>query len=176
MSTTQKTKKHFLFFIMMFFIVIIVVGPVKVKADESISYQAQEEKLKAAFYQYYTEDDVDLLARLMYAEVGVFLQTLSEEDAKEAHMLTGSVVLNRWKNPYFEWNNLEAVIYAEGQYQCARNGGINNTPPEEVYDWARELLQSGPIGPDNMIFQSQFKQGTSTYTKIGNTYFCCKDV
>ena len=155
---------------------ILVMTPVTVKAEEILPSQAKEEKLKAAFYQYYTEEDIDLLARLMYAEVGVFLKTMNEEDAMEAFLLTGSVVLNRWKNPYFGWDDLEAVIYADGQYQCVRNGSINNNPPEEVYEWAEELLQSGPIGPDNMIFQSTLKQGTSTYKKIGNTYFCCKDV
>ena len=160
---------------LLFIALILVSTPVNVNAEE-VHYQEEEEKLKAAFYRYYTDEDIDLLARLMYAEVGVFLQTMNEEDAKEAFMLTGSVVLNRWNNPNLGWDDLEAVIYAEGQYQCVSNGSINNTPPEEVYEWAEELLQSGPIGPENMIFQSQFIQGTSIYKKIGNTYFCCKDV
>lgn len=152
-----------------FIIALFIVTPVTVKAEEVVSTQI-------AFYPGYTAEDVDLLARLMYAEVGIFLQTMSEEDAKEAFMLTGSVVLNRLKNPNLGYNNLKEVIYAKGQYQCVRNGSINNTPPEEVYQWANELLQFGPKGPDNMIFQSTFKQGTSTYKKIGNTYFCCKDI
>lgn len=155
---------------------ILVEAPVTVKAEGTLPSQVREEKLKAAFYKYYTEEDVDLLARLMYAEVGIFLQTMDEEKAKEAFMLTGSVVLNRWKNPYFGCEDLEAVIYAKGQYQCVRNGSIDNNPPKEVYKWAEELLQTGPIGPENMIFQSTVKQGTETYKKIGNTYFCCKDL
>lgn len=127
----------------------------------------------------YTEEELDLLARLMYAEVGVFIQTLPEEEAKEAHILTGSVVLNRVKVELGGAQTIEEVVYYHigdtYQYTCVKNGTINNQPPEIVYEWAREILENGPQGPSDMIYQATFKQGTSTYKQIGNTYFCCKE-
>jgi len=139
-------------------------------------YIALEELRKANAYKLidYTEEDVMLLAQVMYAEVGIFLQTQTEEDAKRAHILTGSVVINRVRTGIWG-DTIKDVIYAPGQYQCVDDGNINNEPPEEVIKWAEILLEYGPEGPDDMIFQSQFEQGTSTYDKIGNTYFCCKD-
>lgn len=143
----------------------------------TVCYIALEEQQRANAYRKidYTDEDIDLLARLMYAEVGIFLQTLSEEEAEEAHLLTGSVVINRVRLG-IGGNNIKKVIYYPGQYDCVNNGSINNNPPDIVYEWAKELLENGPVGPDNLIFQALFEQGTNTYKQIGNTYFCQKDV
>lgn len=136
-------------------------------------------KCESNLEQNYTEEDLELLARLMYAEVGVFIETLPEEEAREAHILTGSVVLNRVRVQLGGAQTIEEVIYYHigdtYQYGCVVNGTINNEPPEVVYEWAREILENGPQGPSDMIYQATFRQGTSTYTQIGNTYFCCKE-
>lgn len=118
------------------------------------------------------EDDVLLLAKLMHAEEGVLRAKLPYEEAKQAHMLCGSVILNRLNMKHLGDTTIEEVIYAPGQYACTEN--LNQAVPEETIEWARELIENGPIGPNNMIYQAEFEQGSSTYAHIGNQYFCCK--
>lgn len=118
------------------------------------------------------EDEVLLLARLMHAEEGVLRVKLPYEDAKKAHMLCGSVALNRLNMHYLGDTTITEVIYAPGQYECIKN--LNQAVPEETIEWARELIENGPIGPSNMIYQAEFEQGSSTYAHIGNQYFCCR--
>lgn len=118
------------------------------------------------------EDDVLLLAKLMHAEEGVLRAKLPYEEAKQAHMLCGSVILNRLNMKHLGDTTIEEVIYAPGQYACTEN--LNQAVPEETIEWARELIENGPIGPSNMIYQAEFEQGSSTYAHIGNQYFCCK--
>lgn len=151
----------------------------QVQIDKSLlPLVAREEEMVpfaefTAYYEY-TEEDVDLLARLMYAEEGVLFHWLDdEEEVKEAHMLAGSVVLNRIGNEAFNSpQTLEDVINMPGQYSCVSNGSINNPAPDIVHEWAEELLRRGPIGPDNLVFQSQSTQGSGTYRHISNQYFC----
>lgn len=119
----------------------------------------------------YTESDLELLARLMYAEEGVLLQKLPEWEAQAAHKLCGSVVLNRLNCNFGGATTIEEVIYAPGQYSSA-SVLFEKEVPDIVYQWAEELLMYGPIGPENMVFQSQSPQGSETYKQIYNQYFC----
>lgn len=118
------------------------------------------------------EEEVLLLAQLMHAEEGVLRRDLSSEDAKMAHMLCGSVVINRRNMNYRGAKTIKDVIYTKGQYACIEN--LNQKVPDETIEWARELLENGPIGPENMIYQAEFEQGSETVAHIGNQYFCCK--
>lgn len=120
----------------------------------------------------FTESDAMLLARLMHAEEGILRVTESPEDAKRAHMLAGSVVLRRLETNYLGAKTLEDVIYAPGQY--ASVGNLYQPVPEETVRWAQELIDNGPIGPSNMIYQAEFEQGSDTYDQIGNQFFCIK--
>lgn len=119
-----------------------------------------------------SEEEVILLAKLMHAEEGVLREQVSCEDAKRAHMLCGSVVLNRRNRHHLGDTTIEEVVYAPGQYDCIKN--LNQPVPEETVEWARELIEKGPIGPSNMIYQAEFEQGSETYDHIGNQYFCCE--
>lgn len=48
----------------------------------------------------------------------------------------------------------------------------NIDTPEEVYEWAEELLKKGPRGPEGLIYAGQFEMGDNTYWKIdGKMYF-----
>lgn len=119
----------------------------------------------------YTEDDVDLLARLLTAEMG-----MSWVD-DEMQLYVGSVVLNRMNHPLYP-DTLYDVIYDKGQYSPTWTGTINNTPDERTIANARLLLEEGSILPENVIFQANFPQGDGTYYKyydeiLGTTtYFC----
>lgn len=132
---------------------------------QAVEAEAQTSKIDEA--------DVMLLASLMHEEEGVLRWTLSYEDAKMAHLYAGSVVLNRLNMHYRGAESLEDVIYCPGQYASV-DKLLKEEIPEETIEWARQLLQDGPIGPENMIYQAEFEQGSETVEKIGNQYFCCE--
>ena len=67
----------------------------------------------------YSEEDLDLLARLMTAEMG------SEWVSDEVQLYVGSVPLNRMKSDAFPGETLYDVIYQEGQYSPTWTGAIN---------------------------------------------------
>lgn len=113
----------------------------------------------------------ELLASLMYHEEGVLLSRIDYEDAKRAHLLAGSVVLHRTNMNYMGAETIEDTIFAPGQY-IHTLPKLANPVPEEVLEWAGELLENGPIGPSDMIFQAQFIQGDGIYAHIDNQYFC----
>lgn len=123
----------------------------------------------------YSKSDVELLAKLMYAEEGIYIYKLSQAEAKYVCQLAGSVVLHRKNMEYGGADTIKEVIYANGQYECVNNGSINQKVPDIVYEWAEELLTNGPLGPSNMVYQAQFEQG-EVYEQIGNQYFCLLEV
>lgn len=108
-------------------------------------------------------DNIYLLAKLVYAEVG----NLNDE----AQIATASVVLNRVNSSSFP-DNLYAVIYQEGQYACTWNGAIEKEPSEQAYNNAKYVYENGSQIPVNVVFQAEFIQGSGVYKQIGNTYFC----
>ena len=107
---------------------------------------------------------LELLAHLIYAESG--------SDSEEEMWYTGSVVLNRIANANYP-NDLESVIYQRGQYQVTWNGALYREEPSDIaYEVAAELLNSGSILPEQVIYQSEFAQGSGTFEKINRTYYC----
>ena len=119
----------------------------------------------------YSEEDLDLLARLIHAEVGCSWMS------DELQMSVGNVVLNRVNDGRFP-NSIEKVIYQKGQYACIKNGMIDKEPSEQAINNARRLLQGERVLPENVIWQSEFSQGNKVYKTysddiLGNTtYFC----
>lgn len=119
----------------------------------------------------YTEDDVYLLASIMYAENGC------EWFPPIIQLMTGSVVLNRMKHEFYP-DNLYDVVHQPGQYGCVSNGAYHVTPSEEALANARYLLENGSILPPDVIYQSGVPQGSGTYFDfhdpvLGVTnYFC----
>ena len=116
----------------------------------------------------YTNEELELLAHLIFAEAG------SDWCSDKMQQYTGSVVLNRIASPYFP-NNMYDVIYKKGQYSVTRTGAINKTPNERAYNVARFLLENGSVLPSNVVFQSQHIQGDGIYEKVQNMYFCYKN-
>ena len=117
----------------------------------------------------YCSNDIKLLANIMYIEEEEYQDDL---DAELVFKMAGSVVLNRMLSDLFP-NTIEGVIYQEGQYAQETLDKIGNVYiPEKVYMWAEDLLRDGPIGPENLVFQSQFEQGDQVYWTYGNQIFC----
>lgn len=112
------------------------------------------------------ESKVYMLAHLIYGEAG------SDWCSDEMQRCTGSVVLNRIASDRFP-NDMEEVIFQRGQYSCTNKGsGYWLEPNQRAFDNARWLLGNGSQLPENVLFQSQFKQGDGVFKKVGNQYYC----
>lgn len=119
----------------------------------------------------YTEEDLDLLARIINAEAGC------DWMPDWVQQMVGSVVLNRVNSAYFP-NTIREVIYQPGQYGPVYNGSINKKPSQRVIENARYLLENGSICPPNVTGQNGIITGSGLYTSyydsvLGTTiYFC----
>lgn len=113
----------------------------------------------------FSDEDLNLLAHLIMAESG------SDWCEDEMLYMVGSVALNRIDSDLFP-DSLYEVIYEEGQYSSATNGGLEKDPTDRCYRIAEELLTNGSILPKNVVFQAEFIQGTEIYKKVQNMYFC----
>lgn len=112
--------------------------------------------------EYY--DALELLAHLIYAEVG--------NESEDSMWYAGSVVINRINHHEYP-NNLYDVVYQRGQYEVTWNGGLyKETPSDIAYEVAAELLNSGSVLPEDVLYQAEFVQGSGVYEKIDNTYYC----
>lgn len=112
------------------------------------------------------QDDLELLARLIHAEVGCI-----QDD--ECLYYCGSVVLNRVAAGDFP-DTIREVIYQNEpvQYACTIDGNINEEPTEREYEIAADILRHGSYIPSNVIYQSEFTQGSREYKRFENVIFC----
>ena len=123
--------------------------------------------------QKYSDEDLYLLAQVIYAEAG------SDWISDEIQFMVGSVVLNRVNSPYFP-DNIYDVIHQKGQYQFILQD-IDVVPNQRAIDNAKQLLdnQNDLICPSNILFQSESAMGDGIYkkyeTKYATLYFCYKD-
>lgn len=118
----------------------------------------------------YSDDDLDLLARLVYAEAGA---NWVPDWVQQA---TASVVLNRVKSGHYP-NTIRDVIYQPGQYGPAWNGSIYCKASQKCVRNARKALESGGTIPKDVLGQSGHISGKvyrSYHDRvIGSTiYFC----
>lgn len=119
----------------------------------------------------YTEEDLDLLARVIYAEVGC---TWIPDWVQR---MVGSVVLNRVNSSYYP-NTIREVIYQPGQYAPTWDGSINKTPDARTIENARYLLENGSICPANVVGQNSIITGSGVYMSYKDpilhttVYFC----
>ena len=119
----------------------------------------------------YTAEDLDLLARVIYAEVGC------SWIPDWVQQMTGSVVLNRVASTYYP-NTIREVIYQPGQYSPTWDGSINKKPDARTVANAKYLLEHGSICPANVVGQNSIVTGSGVYRSyydsvLGTTvYFC----
>ena len=119
----------------------------------------------------YTQEDLDLLSRIIYAEAGC---TWIPDWVQR---MVGSVVLNRVASPYYP-DTIREVIYQPGQYAPTWDGSIYKTPDARTIANAKYLLENGSVCPANVIGQNSIITGSGVYTSyydsiLGTTtYFC----
>ena len=119
----------------------------------------------------YSEEDLDLLSRVIYAEVGC------SWIPDWVQRMTGSVVLNRVNSKYYP-DTIREVIYQPGQYSPTWDGSIDKKPDERTVKNAKYLLEHGSICPANVVGQNSVVTGSGVYRSyydsvLGTTvYFC----
>ena len=102
----------------------------------------------------YTQADLDLLARLIYCEMGC--SWIPDEQQRKV----GSVVLNRMASELYP-DTLQEVIYQPGQYSPAASGWLESvTADDKARQNAQWLLENGSILPGGVLGQSTVALGT----------------
>ena len=97
--------------------------------------------IKVAAFSY-TDEELDMLARLVYREAG--------SGSKDGMRAVATVVLNRVRSPYFG-STIKAVITAPGQFY----GSLDNiNAPSACYDIAKECLAGNLYARDILYFKS----------------------
>ncbi len=129
--------------------------------DSSTSnlFNGQEEVVQVFNYSnqkiYITQNDVDLMAKVVYAE--------SNSEPFEGQVAVASVILNRLKYPEFP-KTVEGVIKQRGAFSCVRNGTVNAYPNETSYNAVSQALKG--IDPsDKSTFFYNPKIATSQWMK-----------
>lgn len=120
----------------------------------------------------YTSADLDLVSRLLYCEAGASWLT------DEFQRLVVSVLVNHVNSPYFP-NTIRECIYHGRDYEPVLTGKIDRVVPDaRTIANAKYVLDNGPICPENVIYQANFRQGSGVYKQfydsiLGTTsYFC----
>lgn len=139
--------------------------PVTVKTEVIMGVEPPVHEVKTVI----NEKTLYILSHIMGGECG------ADWCSDEMQIATGSVFLNRIESEYFP-DDAESVAFQSGQYACTKTGGgYWKEPTKRTVENARYLLEHGSQLPDNVLFQSQFKQGDGIYKKVGNQYYCYKE-
>ena len=126
-----------------------------------------EKKNEDLMYYPYTEEELETLAHLLYAEAG--------GSSDLGIIYVGSVVLNRVSSDKFP-NTLLEVIYQDGQYSPTWNGFMNvEVENESCYRIAKYLLENGSVIPSEVLGQADYtiykKYGSELYDEVDGNYF-----
>ena len=120
--------------------------------------------MQMALFPYF-QKDVNLLAEVMYWE-----NWHTDSEHLTAYY-TGAVVMNRVKSKNWP-NTVEKTLYQKGQYSTTKKF-FTQKIPEECYQMAMDILLHGtPDVPENVIFQSTFRQGSGKWKVINGEWFC----
>lgn len=104
---------------------------------------------------YITNDDIHLMAQIVYAE--------SCAEPYEGKVAVASVILNRLKDVKFP-NSIEGVVKQKAAFSCVKDGKINVTPDENCYRAVMDALRgTDPTG--NSVFFYNPKIATSSWMK-----------
>lgn len=114
--------------------------------------------------QYYNEEDVLWLARIIYAESG--------NQPLEGKVAVGNVVLNRVESPSFP-KTVRGVIFDRTsgvQFTPTSNGTIYRTPTAECFAAARLALEGYETAPDCLYFVS-VRSATTCWAGRNRTFY-----
>ena len=89
----------------------------------------------------------------------------------EAQIAVASVILNRVNSDKCP-NTIFEVITQPGQYAFVVDEIIWGEPDERAMKNAEYVYWNGSQIPENVLFQSEFIQGSGIWKQIDNQYFC----
>lgn len=119
----------------------------------------------------YDENDYYILSHIISAEAG--------NCSEEMMIAVGSVVLNRVASDRFP-DTIEEVVFQKNplQYSPTVNGTYWNEPTQGACEVAQMLLEEGSQIPADVVWQSNFPQGTETWDTMespwGSVMYFCK--
>ncbi|MBP3255082.1 MAG: hypothetical protein J6M60_01125 [Clostridia bacterium] len=135
-----------------------------------------------AWYKDYTSYEQYLLGALAVAEFEEYLANIDDPKVEYAVELIMSVALNRVQAKNYYPNDLEKVLWQnygkKGQQYATRTLKIIDSGvevPQKVLEIAERLLQEGPVGPENLVFQDNLIHGDVFY-QYGGMYFCTTEL
>lgn len=105
-------------------------------------YKEKEEVVEVFSYNnktlYITEDDLNLMAKIVHAE--------SKGEPQQGKIAVASVILNRVTDPKFP-DTIREVIMQKNAFSCVVNGEINVTPNEASYAAVYDAIKG--VDPTN---------------------------
>ena len=138
-------------------------------AEDWLSYNVdiEPEETEELTEALYIEDDLETLAKIVYAEAGA--------QGRKCMLYVGSVILNRLNNGY-SWQTGETILEVwsrRGQYTTYRYRD-NIEPSAEAYEVAEYLLINGSVLPEYVLYQhgnGRAVLGTVEYAEINGEVF-----
>ena len=137
-------------------------------SDQDTAQSGSREVLSRGLGCFVTQDEVDLLSRVIYGE--------ARGEDFEGQVAVGAVVLNRLVDPHFP-KTIEGVIYQPGAFTAVKDQQIHLKPNDEAYQAAEEAL-AGVDPTDGAIYYYNPKLATDRWIKsrpvikrIGNHTF-----
>lgn len=123
----------------------------------------------------YTEEELEMLALIIYQEAG------GDACSDETRLMVGTVVMNRIADNRFP-DTMYEVITAKAQYgrlhwtglvwpERASNPGEAHAV-ERAYTIAERILQGERALPEDVVYQAEFQQGTEVVAQQDGFYFC----
>ena len=121
----------------------------------------EEEVIEQVLPTEYTEEDIMLLATVIYAEAGIC-------DDEEKYRV-GNVVINRVNdiehNDFKNVNSIREVIYQKTQFTSVGGDAWKHGPTEIEIRIARELLEGKRVLPDYVVWFSKAHKYGEEYCK-----------
>ena len=152
--------------------VINIANQITVIDDMMINEKKEEKKEEKLPIINYTEEEFNLLCRLIEAEAE------AKGESYQGKIAVANVVINRVKDSRFP-NTITNVIYAPRQFSPVSNGAIYNTPSEDSVNAATAALygEVQPEAKDAIYFWAKYvKKSNWIWTRqltgiIGNHCF-----
>lgn len=155
-------RKFFLYFGFTVVFVILYCTVVKADPQYNIDLDLYNDDTKAVQIfnnfgndVYLTDDDVYLMAQIVFAE--------SQGEPYEGKLAVASVILNRVNSPGFP-KTIKGVITQKDAFSCVKNGKIDIIPDEHSYSAVLDALK-GKDPTDKAVFFYNPKTSTSSWMK-----------
>ncbi|WP_459479896.1 cell wall hydrolase [Clostridium saccharoperbutylacetonicum] len=112
-----------------------------------LSNQKNEEVLQVFNHNsqqlYITGEDIELMAKLVFAESG--------GEPYNGKVAVASVVLNRTIDPHFP-NTIKEVIFQKNAFSCVKNGKINAIADQDCYNAVYDAIKGADPTNDALFF------------------------